>query len=57
MGRRQAVRHRFLESAFVGSNPTAPAKKSNSKLSFSKVGTLKRYFFIKKIYPSILTNL
>ena len=30
LGRRQVVRHRFLESAFVGSNPTAPAKFSNN---------------------------
>jgi hypothetical protein len=27
MGRSQAVRHRVLISACVGSNPTAPAKK------------------------------
>mgnify|MGYP001278089255 CR=1 FL=1 len=26
LGRRQAVRHRFLESTFAGSNPAAPAK-------------------------------
>ena len=25
LGRRQAVRHRFLESTFAGSNPAAPA--------------------------------
>ena len=43
MGRRQAVRHRFLESAFVGSNPTAPAIKfilSNENKTIKLLNTL-----------------
>ena len=41
MGRSQAVRHRFLVSACVGSNPTAPATKNNVPMSNQLLLSLK----------------